>query len=201
MASRRSRTGSRWTPTKPAPETSVALPPGAGESREVGPEEPSVEVFLAEAGPEPTPVEAALARAEPEPAAEPVTEPAELPVPAAEPVADEAGPSASAPQALAVEVPAPDAPPAVPVSVGFPRRAETIRAATPLSEINATLVSFVRSEGQAALAHLDALSKATSPADAVRLQFSEIQRAADASLTCFGALLRTANRFGPPPRS
>ncbi|KQT53442.1 hypothetical protein ASG52_04810 [Methylobacterium sp. Leaf456] len=70
----------------------------------------------------------------------------------------------------------------------------------PLNEINATLMAFARGEGEAAVAHLQALTKAKSPAEAIRLQVSEFQRAADASLTCFSHILRSANRFSGPTR-
>jgi ABC-type transport system involved in cytochrome bd biosynthesis fused ATPase/permease subunit len=75
-----------------------------------------------------------------------------------------------------------------------------VPAFEPLNEINATLLAFARGEGEAAVAHLQALTKAKSPAEAIRLQVSEFQRAADASLTCFSHILRSANRFGHPVR-
>ena len=70
-----------------------------------------------------------------------------------------------------------------------------------LSEINATLSAFVRGEGAAAIAHFNALTRAGSPAEAIRLQVGEIQRAADASLTCFNAIVRSAHRFGETIRT
>ncbi|WP_342151429.1 phasin family protein [Methylorubrum sp. SB2] len=70
----------------------------------------------------------------------------------------------------------------------------------PLNEINATLLAFARGESEAAVAHFQALSKAKSPAEAMRLQVTEFQRAADASLTCFSHILRSANRFSGPAR-
>ena len=71
----------------------------------------------------------------------------------------------------------------------------------PLSEINATLTDFVRGEGAAAIAHLGALTRATSPAEAIRLQVGEFQRAADASLTCFSAIVRSAHRLAEAGRA
>ncbi|MEH3117625.1 MAG: phasin family protein [Methylorubrum populi] len=65
----------------------------------------------------------------------------------------------------------------------------------PLTEINARLFAFARGEGEAALAHLQALTRAKSPAEAIRLQVTEMQRAADASLTCFSEIVRSANRL------
>lgn len=75
-----------------------------------------------------------------------------------------------------------------------------IPAFEPLNEINATLIAFARGEGEAAVAHFQALTKARTPAEAIRLQVSELQRAADASLTCFSHILRSANRLGGPAR-
>jgi hypothetical protein len=75
-----------------------------------------------------------------------------------------------------------------------------IPAFEPLNEINATLIAFARGEGEAAVAHFQALTKVKTPAEAIRLQVSEFQRAADASLTCFSHILRSANRFSGPTR-
>ena len=65
----------------------------------------------------------------------------------------------------------------------------------PITEINAKLFAFARGEGEAALAHIQALARAKSPAEALRLQVTEMQRAADASLTCFSEIVRSANRL------
>jgi len=65
----------------------------------------------------------------------------------------------------------------------------------PLTEINAKLFAFARGESEAALAHFQALVRAKSPAEAIRLQVTEMQRAADASLTCFSEIVRSANRL------
>ncbi|MBB2963692.1 phasin family protein [Methylobacterium sp. R2-1] len=70
----------------------------------------------------------------------------------------------------------------------------------PLTEINARLFAFARGEGEAAIAHIQALARAKSPAEAIRLQVTEMQRAADASLTCFSEIVRSANRFGDTAR-
>jgi hypothetical protein len=45
------------------------------------------------------------------------------------------------------------------------------------------------------LAHFQALAQAKSPAEAIRLQVTEMQRAADASLSCFSEIVRSANRL------
>lgn len=65
----------------------------------------------------------------------------------------------------------------------------------PLTEINAKLFAFARGEGEAVLAHFQALARAKSPAEAIRLQVTEMQRAADASLSCFSEIVRSANRL------
>lgn len=70
----------------------------------------------------------------------------------------------------------------------------------PLTEINAKLFAFARGEGEAALAHFQALARAKSPAEAIRLQVTEMQRAADASLTCFSEIVRSANRLSETAR-
>ena len=70
----------------------------------------------------------------------------------------------------------------------------------PITEINAKLFAFARGEGEAALAHIQALARAKSPAEALRLQVTEMQRAADASLTCFSEIVRSANRLSDSAR-
>ncbi len=64
-----------------------------------------------------------------------------------------------------------------------------------ITEVNATILAFLRSEGSAAMAHWQSLSGAKTPADAIRIQVDEMQRAADASLTCFNVLARRAGRL------
>ena len=78
-----------------------------------------------------------------------------------------------------------------------PRIAET-RISDVLGElgaVNTTVLTYLRGEGAAAMAHWQALSGAKTPADAIRLQVSEMQRAADASLSCFAALAKRASRL------
>ena len=75
-----------------------------------------------------------------------------------------------------------------------------VASLAPFTEINAKLFAFARGEGEAALAHIQALSRAKTPAEAIRLQVSEMQRAADASLTCFSDIVRSANRLGESVR-
>lgn len=64
-----------------------------------------------------------------------------------------------------------------------------------ITEVNATILAFLRNEGSAAMAHWQSLSGAKTPADAIRIQVDEMQRAADASLTCFNVLARRAGRL------
>ncbi|MFB0488133.1 hypothetical protein ABIE45_000719 [Methylobacterium sp. OAE515] len=61
-------------------------------------------------------------------------------------------------------------------------------------EIGSTIARYVRGEGEAAFAHLRALSGARTPADLIRLQVGEVQRAADASLTCWVTVVGKASR-------
>lgn len=68
-------------------------------------------------------------------------------------------------------------------------------SSTPLSEIGRTMSDFVKGESDAALSHLWALSQARSPVDAIRLQVGEFQRAANASMNCFGAVARSAGKL------
>ncbi len=78
-----------------------------------------------------------------------------------------------------------------------PRIAET-RISDVLGElgaVNTTVLTYLRGEGAAAMAHWQALSGAKTPADAIRLQVTEMQRAADASLSCFAALAKRASRL------
>lgn len=65
-----------------------------------------------------------------------------------------------------------------------------------LVAVGTTLQAFVLNEGLAALAHWRALSRSQSPTDALRLQVDEMQRAADASLTCLGRIAGHLGRIG-----
>lgn len=64
-----------------------------------------------------------------------------------------------------------------------------------LEGMGETLFAFMRNESSAVITHLNALRDARSPADAIRLQVNEIQRAADASLTCWSEIARRATRI------
>ncbi|WP_019904701.1 hypothetical protein [Methylobacterium sp. 77] len=73
-------------------------------------------------------------------------------------------------------------------------------ALTEITAANDTLTAYVRNESIATFAHWRALSTAKNPADALRLQVSEMQRAADASLSCFASLARRAGRIAASVR-
>ncbi|KQP05479.1 hypothetical protein ASF26_08570 [Methylobacterium sp. Leaf93] len=70
--------------------------------------------------------------------------------------------------------------------------AVTASALTEISAANDTLTTYVRNESIATFAHWRALSTAKNPADVLRLQVTEMQRAADASLSCIASLARRA---------
>lgn len=169
-----------------APETAAAeAVQAAGGSDEIVPAE------------EPSDLQAAAAEAdEAAEAAPPSPEPA--PVEAVTLVAEKVG---QAVESVAEAVPAPAPVEAVAGAKTAPRHVQIgasfafAPSLAPLTEINAKLFAFARGEGEAALAHFQALTRAKSPAEAIRLQVTELQRAADASLTCFTEIVRSANRL------
>jgi hypothetical protein len=57
-----------------------------------------------------------------------------------------------------------------------------------------TVVDYMIGEGNAFAAHMRALAGARSVGEVVRLQIGEFQRAADATLTCWGSLTVAAGR-------
>lgn len=67
---------------------------------------------------------------------------------------------------------------------------------TDLAAAGATFQAFLLNEGLAAFAHWRALSQAPSPAEALRLHVGEMQRAADASITCMGRIVGHLGRLG-----
>lgn len=89
-------------------------------------------------------------------------------------------------------IPAVASPPATTGALTPPRLTELMGE---VGEVNTTVLAYLRGESVAAMAHLKALSGAATPADAIRLQVSEMQRAADASLSCFAALARRTSRL------
>lgn len=68
-------------------------------------------------------------------------------------------------------------------------------ALTEIRAANDTVMTYVRNEGIATVAHWQALATAKTPADAIRLHVTEMQRAADASLSCIVSLTRRAGRI------
>lgn len=108
-----------------------------------------------------------------------------------------AEPAEPAPPAPAPAEPLPVAAQSLPDPIIPPTKAPqaALSAVTELTEVNAALIAFVQSESTAAMSHWRALAAAKSPADAMRLQVDEMQRAADASLTCFSALANRAGRL------
>ena len=159
----------------------------------------------------------ALAAAEAAPAEAPLQEPTEAVAAATEAVASEtAAIIETQAEVLAEEVRAEAAPP-VPAAfkpsedINSDTKSKThsvhigasfafVPTLAPLTEINAKLFAFARGEGEAALAHFQALARAKSAAEAIRLQVTEMQRAADASLTCFSEIVRSANRLNDTVR-
>jgi hypothetical protein len=90
---------------------------------------------------------------------------------------------------------APVAKDAGPAGVASPSRAGFVPDRSDSLGIGSTIAHYMRGEGEAALAHLRALSDAGSPSELMRLQMGEVQRAADASLTCWSDVIRKASRI------
>jgi len=151
---------------------------------------------------------------------QPTGEPAEPAHAAADESAGETAMAEDAPSAVmeppealetAPDGPASDIAPPAPLAAAVAPQAATALTAVPetiarssrtsldmigeIAEANATLLAFLRNEGSAAVAHWQSLSGAKTPADALRIQVDEMQRVADASLTCFTALARRAGRL------
>lgn len=108
-----------------------------------------------------------------------------------DPVAEAAAASATE---AAIDIALPPAPAAGPGLAATANRIAFVPDRLDVVEIGSTIARYVRGEGEAALAHLRALSGARSPADVIRLQVGEVQRAADASLTCWVAVVGQASR-------
>ena len=124
---------------------------------------------------------------------------------ASEPVSEPEPRAVAVAPPLSADAPAPPLDPESPLASGSPmpapsswragispRREPIPRAIAGMGE---TLFAFLRGESTAVVSHLQALGAARSPADAIRLQVTEIQRAADASLTCWSSLARRASRI------
>lgn len=91
---------------------------------------------------------------------------------------------------------------------GEPEDDASIPAATPslppmtprlsAEAFGSTVMNYFISEGEAIASHWRALAGARSMAEIVRLQIGEFQRAADATLTCWGVLTLAAGRTVAP---
>jgi hypothetical protein len=68
-------------------------------------------------------------------------------------------------------------------------------------EANVTVWSYLRKEGEAALAHLRALSGAKSPTELMDLQASEMTRALGSALNLGQDLIKTAGHIAEGPGS
>jgi hypothetical protein len=179
--------GSRST-WEPRPPQDADAPAPAATRAEDGPAAEAAPPAADTPAPTVDPVAAAapVAEAVAETVAEPVTEPASNAVPeaamtAAEPIRDARPAVAAGAFGLAGGTSAPGR------IVFSPDRLDVV-------EIGSTIARYVRGEGEAALAHLRALSGARTPADLIRLQVGEVQRAADASLTCWVTVVGKASR-------
>jgi hypothetical protein len=197
---RRSRGGrSNWQPKPPLD----AEPPA---STETLPETSEAESSPADAEPvsASAPEEGAVAPAGPEPApAEPRAEPANPDSVANAANPPEADRDAEARQEIRDDRPAADhavpAPDLAPVAVRAagptaPNRIVFAPDRIDIVEIGSTIARYVQGEGEAALAHFRALSDVRTPADLIRLNVNEAQRAADASLTCWVTVMGKASR-------
>ncbi|SFL72005.1 hypothetical protein [Methylobacterium pseudosasicola] len=117
---------------------------------------------------------------------------------------DDAGPDAPAEAKLPVAALVPPVtnlpvpvPPATPVVIEAIAKGGPVTFASDSTGIGATIASYMRGEGEAAVAHFRALTQVRTPADLIRLQVGEVQRAADASLTCWSTVFRKASRMVP----
>lgn len=171
-------------------------PKGAVEAPEPAAVEAAAqEVAAQEAAPAEAPEEIAEDEAEEpvhaasEEPAEPVTE-----APAEEPVTIAAAAPALA--ALATEIPAAAAPeaPEAAKAQGFAYSFSFKPTYLDVEGIGTILLNYVQTESAAALSHMRALGEVRTPADMIRLNVTEMQRAADASLTCWIAVARRASR-------
>ncbi|WP_375465852.1 hypothetical protein [uncultured Methylobacterium sp.] len=112
------------------------------------------------------------------------------------PVAPPQRAAASEPEEAPPVLAAPSGPAPASWRAGARRPEASLKQA--LAGMGGTLFAYVRGEGAATVSHLQALKDVRSPADAIRLQVGEIQRAADASLTCWSELARRAVRVVAP---
>ncbi len=91
----------------------------------------------------------------------------------------------------------PVSPPVLPPApLVMPEAAQTLVATSRLQAetLGTAVVNYFIAEGEAFAAHMRALAGARSMAEIVRLQIGEFQRAADATLSCWGLLTIAAGR-------
>lgn len=178
--------------------SAVAEAPAEAVSEEpIAAEEPAAE----------TEAEAEPAAAEPEVAAAPPEEPAAAGAPEGEPAASDAEHAEepaleAAPSEPLLPVAAFAGASPVAVIASEPPARTTFRfafapARIDVEGIGVVLANYVHNESVAALSHMRALSAARSPAEMIRLNVTEMQRAADASLTCWSDIARRAARSVP----
>ena len=169
----------------------VAAPFVEPETPTVEPEAPVAEPEVAAAAPEPSPPAEAAPVAASEPDASAYTNVVPL-----KPAAPSRPPEPAAAPAEAGEAPVRLSDGALPSPASWRAGRRPVPALRKdLEGLGETLFAFMRDESSAALSHLNALKDARSPADAIRLQVNEMQRAADASLTCWSELARRATRM------
>ncbi len=131
-------------------------------------------------------IESSSAGDRPEPSPESLPEPLPAPSPGVSP--QDIAPHEALPQDAAEPAPLP-----IPASTPAPATARLSAEA-----FGTTIMNYFIGEGEAMGAHWRALSGARSMAEVVRLQISEFQRAADATLTCWGMLTLAASRTVAP---
>jgi hypothetical protein len=136
--------------------------------------------------------------------AAPVALIAEAPTPlldGAEPAAPEPAARESLPEAAAEMVASQDdVPPLALASAPMPVPfiPQPVPPQLGAESLGTTVMNYVIGEGEALAAYWRALAGARSMAEVVRLQIGEFQRAADATLTCWGVLTLAASRTVAP---
>lgn len=133
---------------------------------------------------EPAPAEAAFVSA-PEPEAAPlaIEEVRSIaPDPVVPAAQDEGAPASTAPAAT-------EAPPSNPTEAW-----SSVVPRFDAGTFGTTVANYMIGEGNAFAAHMRALAGARSMGEVVRLQIGEFQRAADATLTCWGSLTIASGR-------
>ena len=179
---RHQRHGSKPTPNaRPAAPAAEATPDVASPPEPVAPaplDKPAA--FAA--------IESSSAGNRPEPSPEHLPDTLPAPSPGVSPQG--IAPHEALPQDAAEPAPSPlpiPAPTLAPATVRFSAEA-----------LGTTIMNYFIGEGEAMGAHWRALSGARSMAEVVRLQIGEFQRAADATLTCWGMLTLAASRTVAP---